>query len=361
MAAPLPMQIVASAPGRVDIAGRVDIPAFFCQFPSASLGTCNITIGLRTTIAYRNEPRDSIIVRFGCIEERGRPYLNPEESSLPYFWLAAREFRAPRGTFTVDSDIPRSSGLGGSSAFVIALLSIFAASDGEFVLTDVERAKLVAKAYSFENGTGLTSAGFQDYLASVYGGVNHWSWGVASGGNVLTAERREICSPSAAQEFSGSIALAFTGEPHASNYLHPVKAELRPKDHDEWLRVGDLCRECARLLKERRWHELASVMMVERELWVRVSGEPISARVRELLGIADALGIAARFAGVSSGGSVWAIGSPLEIAHLCGRWRLTTGTWNHAVVKTLGVDRGVKVACIRDEIFCRRSPELICR
>lgn len=341
---PLRKRIVASAPGRVDIGGRVDIPALFSQFPPGSVSTCNIAVGLRTTIAYRSEPSDSIIVRFGRLEEeRGRPYMNPDESALPYFWMAAREFHAPLGTYAVDSDIPRASGLGGSSAFVIALLSIVAANQGVSLLADAERTKLIMTAYQFENGTGLTSAGFQDYLAAVYGGVNHWSWGPAATGDLPIAARRELCTPNAAQTFDGRIALAFTGEHHSSNCLQLSEAGLRQQDHTEWLQVGDLCRESARLLHERRWRELAGVMMEERELWVRVSGEPMSARVRQLLGIADALGIAARFAGVPSGGSVWAIGPPLDIAHVSHKWRVATTTWAHGVVKTVGIDRGLEV------------------
>src|SRR3954447_16579695 len=115
-----PQRIVASAPGRVDIGGRIDIPAFFCQFPSGSVGTCNIAIELRTTITYGGSPPEAIIVRFGQVEEHGYSYLAPDESVLPYFWMAVREFRAPCGSYTIESDIPLSSGLGGSSAFVIA-------------------------------------------------------------------------------------------------------------------------------------------------------------------------------------------------------------------------------------------------
>jgi len=84
-------------------------------------------------------------------------------------------------------------------------------------------------------------------------------------------------------------------------------------------------------------------MMEERELWVRVSGEPMSPRVRQLLGIADALGLAARFAGVPSGGSVWAIGSPLDMARVMRRWSLATSAWDHGLVQTLGIDRGLMV------------------
>lgn len=339
----LQKRILASAPGRVDIGGRVDIPALFCQFPSGSVGTCNIAIGLRTTIVFSSAPHDSIVVRFGRIEERGRPYLNPDESALPYFWIAAREFRAPCGTYAIDSAIPRGSGLGGSSAFVIALLSIVTTTEGDSVVTNADRDKLITRAYQFENGTGLTSAGFQDYLAAVYGGMNHWSWGGEASRSLPITTRRELCGTKAAQELDGSLVVAFTGEPHASNCFRQGNGGLRQQEHTGWLRVGDLVKECAQLLYDRRWRELAGMMMEERELWVRVSGEPMSPRVRQLLGIADALGLAARFAGVPSGGSVWAIGSPLDMARVMRRWSLATSAWDHGLVQRLGIDRGLMV------------------
>jgi galactokinase/mevalonate kinase-like predicted kinase len=338
----LPKRITASTPGRVDIGGRIDIPELFCQFPSGAVGTCNIAIDLRTTVCYSSGPPNAISVRLGHLNERSDSHLAPDGSALPYFWMVIREFRAPWGTYAIDSDIPRGSGLGGSSALVVALLSIVATAQGESVFTPAGRDKLIMRAYQFENGTGLTSAGFQDYLAAFHGGMNHWSWGATDTGALPLDARRELRAMDTAMG-DGTVAVAFTGDPHPSNHLRGSKGRLRRKDHEGWLRIGELVRECVRLLDDRRWPELADVMMAERTLWVQVTGEPMSARVAELLEIADALGIAARFAGVPTGGSVWAIGSPADIAQVVTRWRIASSAWPQVVIRTVGVDRGLTV------------------
>jgi D-glycero-alpha-D-manno-heptose-7-phosphate kinase len=339
--------IIASAPGRIDVGGRLDIPRYFFQFAAHEVGTTNIAINLRTTITYvNNHSDDIIIVRDGQREESGCVRHEPANTSLPYFWRAIRHFGASGGVYTIRTQIPPRSGLGGSSAFVLALMSILARCKDSLLENDDDKNRLLILAYLFENAIGRTSAGFQDYSASMWGNAHFWSWGATLSQGSFISTGKRICSPLERHLFDGCILVAFTGEPHLSNRLGSgVGFELTMKERLLWLRVGELGKRIGMLLRERAWHEIASAIIEEREIWLEVSGEQMSPKVQALIAAADACGVGARFAGIPSGGTVWALGSCASVVELRQRWDDVSANWQSACVLNTSIDSGLELIC----------------
>jgi galactokinase/mevalonate kinase-like predicted kinase len=339
-------KIIASAPGRIDVGGRLDLPRYFFQFAAGEIGTTNIAISLRTTITYVNNQTDDIIVRDGQREESGCVQHEPANTALPYFWRAIHHFGAPGGIYTIHTQIPPQSGLGGSSAFVLALLGILASCKGDLLEGDDDKNRLLILAYLFENAIGSTSAGFQDYSASMWGNAHIWSWGAALSQRSLISTGEPICSPLERHLFDGRILVAFTGESHVSNRLGSgVGFELTPKERLLWLRVGQLGKRIGMLLRDRAWHEIASAIREEREVWLEVSGEQMSPKVQALIAAADACGVGSRFSGIPSGGTVWAIGSCASLVELRERWVDISANWQRAFIRTVRIDTGLELIC----------------
>jgi uncharacterized membrane protein AbrB (regulator of aidB expression) len=200
-------------------------------------------------------------------------------------------------------------------------------------------------AYLFENGIGLTSAGFQDYLSAIFGFAHYWSWGAHFDRQTLIADRRPIIFPHEAPLFDDCIVIAFTGEPHQSNRLDADAGfNMSPTERECWLRVGELGCSFARLLRERSWRDLAITMKEERTIWLEVTTEQMSPKVAALIAIADEAGVGARFAGVPSGGTVWAVGAAIDIAKLFFQWQETVISWPNASVQITQVDSGLDIS-----------------
>lgn len=107
--------IKTSAPGRIDLAGgTLDVPPlmFFAEMPV----TVNLAINLRTTVQVDfNDADEHLLV----VNGQSKPALDEE-----LFTEVIRLF-APIDhlTFKVTTDIPRASGLGGSSVLLVAVVA----------------------------------------------------------------------------------------------------------------------------------------------------------------------------------------------------------------------------------------------
>lgn len=341
------VRIAATVPARVDIAGRLDLPELFVHFPSKAVGTCNLAIDLFTTVTYEpTNDAQSPVLREGGAIERSETQLDFYASKNPYFWLAVRHFELRGGTYSVTSDVPRRYGLGGSSSFMLALLAVHFTATGEFVFNDeFHIARLIDIAREFENSVGLTSAGLQDYVAAAYGYANWWSWGRSDARLLLPCAREPICTPVDSSDLDGCVLLALTGEPHPDNRLIRHRGQPLTKfERGGWLRVASLARDFAQLVRTRRLDELHPLMIEERRLWCGLGRERMSTRIAHLLEAADTLHIGARFAGVPSGGAVWAIGTRPRMQRLAEVWADLTSQWPAACVRPVKLAPGLQVS-----------------
>jgi D-glycero-alpha-D-manno-heptose-7-phosphate kinase len=204
------MMLIAETPARVDLAGgTVDL------YPlSAFLGgsfTVNAAIEVRSRVVLA--PRADGAFRLAsedldaCIEAPSLEALAPG-SPLELVALALRFWRPRTGLDVVTrNEAPKGSGLGASSALLVALLGGLRALEGRDVADD----RLVDWAAAIEARLLQVPTGKQDYYAALLGGPLAIEFSLAG----PVTERLE---PRAGflEQLERSALLFFTGEPHFS-------------------------------------------------------------------------------------------------------------------------------------------------
>jgi len=278
--------VEAAAPNRVDLAGgTLDI------YPISVLEGEVVTVNLAIRIygRVRLEPYPAGVALYS--EDLGMGVEAPHAAALPVGGAldlvarAVRYTRLPARTRVVTrAEAPRGSGLGASSALLVALLAAGERRRGRRGI----RRDLVDVAARLEAQSIAAPTGKQDYYAALYGGLNAIRFGVD--GERVTP----LLPPRRLNGLAEHLVLAFTGEPHVSGltnwamikaYLDGVVQTvrgLRAIKRIAWamaeaLRLRDLA-AAARLMEEewqerRQLAEGVSTPAVERALEVgRLAG-----------------------------------------------------------------------------------------
>lgn len=94
----------------------------------------------------------------------------PEDFQFPWFILRSRESRPCH--LSIETQIPRGSGLGGSSALAVGLVAAMERLHNK----KIRRDSLVKEARFLETQFLSLPTGIQDYLPAVYGGFHAWTW-----------------------------------------------------------------------------------------------------------------------------------------------------------------------------------------
>ena len=206
------MRIEAIAPTRIDLAGgTLDIYPLYL-FLEGGL-TINMAIDLMAQV--RLETRSDRGVRIFS-RDTGLALWAPDVASLPQDWelsLLARavRFYPPRTgvTITTHNLSPHGSGLGASSALLIALSGALGALNGSRISNE----QIIEFAANLEAQVIGIPTGKQDYYAAVYGGVNAIWFGtggnrverlVTDEGVIAALERRVILTFTGESRFSGT-------------------------------------------------------------------------------------------------------------------------------------------------------------
>lgn len=268
------MNVTFSAPGRAGIIGN----------PSDMYGGCVISC--------------SVPVRNRCTIEESDKWLLPDDTRL---WDAAIQRFPVEGKYEVtwETDVPRSSGLSGSTALLAATLACILTVRGEELPDDMRMfAELVRDIELREAGI---VCGYQDAYMCVLGGLSfldfHGKHPIDSGplGSLIPAE------------LPGQFLLVTTGVERLSGSVHgPIR--------ERWLSGDEVVRENMRELAN-----LARVISVDKDIEVLAeamtrnyqiiqelggSGDDIDRLVQECL---DNGALSAKLAGAGMGGTVIAL------------------------------------------------------
>ena len=268
------MKVTFSAPGRAGIIGN----------PSDMYGGSVISC--------------SVPVRNRCTIEESDKWLLPDDTRL---WDAAIQRFPVEGKYEVtwETDVPRSSGLSGSTALLAATLACILTVRGEELPDDMRMfAELVRDIELREAGI---VCGYQDAYMCVLGGLSfldfHGKHPIDSGplGSLIPAE------------LPGQFLLVTTGVERLSGSVHgPIR--------DRWLSGDEAVRENMRELAN-----LARVISVNKDIDVLAeamtrnyqiiqelggSGDDIDRLVQECL---DNGALSAKLAGAGMGGTVIAL------------------------------------------------------
>lgn len=272
--------IQASAPGRCGIVGNPsDIyggVVLSCSTPAQA--TCRLTLGVETQL-----PSD------------------------PTLWNAATA-RFPLENVRVEwsSDVPRSSGLAGSTALLAATLACVLIAHGKEPHADSEFAELVRDIEKNEAGV---QCGFQDAYMVVHGGLQRMSFSGKSPSEVgpfASLQSLDVPLP---------FLLVTTGVERLSGSVHGPVID-RWLAGDEAIRravseVAELGERGSEALVDGDLPKLAACMNRNQELiagWGG-SGEAIDRLVLDCLASGA---MAAKLAGAGMGGTVIALGTDLE-------------------------------------------------
>jgi D-glycero-alpha-D-manno-heptose-7-phosphate kinase len=201
--------IESSAPTRVDLAGgTIDIWPLYLFHPGAI--TVNFAISLRAHCRIETREDGRIVLEsrdrktafeteLDAIEDLAREESLELISKLVHFFKPTVGFR-----LIADSQAPAGAGLAGSSALCIAVIGAL----NRLVGNRYEEREFFNIAANIETTVIKVPAGFQDYYAAFYGGVNALHFR-ADG-----IEREALTVDEAMLE--RRIAICYTGEPRLS-------------------------------------------------------------------------------------------------------------------------------------------------
>ena len=273
------MTFVASAPGRCGIVGNPS-DLYGGRVLSCSLGaraTCRLTVGEDQSLPEDRTLWDAAFARF------------PVEGPCRVEWA---------------TDIPRSSGLSGSTALLAATVACLKTARGETVTPDVELAMTIR-----EIEREKVVCGYQDALMIVLGGLRLMDFagkGPVEPGPPPTSETMEAPLP---------FLLVTTGVERLSGSVHGPMAERWIKGEkkvvDTMRSVADLAALGAKALVEGDLKGLGTLMDLNHRFIAALggSGDAIDALVARCKA-RGALG--AKLAGAGMGGTVIALADDLD-------------------------------------------------
>lgn len=303
------LRVLAVAPNRVDLAGgTLDIYPLYLLLDGAL--TVNAAVTLESRVEARSRSDGRIVIRSedtGAVLEAASWDRLPVDGPLALAARAVRYWRPPGGCEVVTCNhAPPGSGLGASSALLLALCAALAALDGRPPARD----HLVRVAADLEVQVIGGPGGRQDHYAAAAGGVNAIWFEPAS-------DRLEpLGGPELAEELSRRLVVACVGEPHRSAVPNwrMVRAfiEGRPRTRQALARIKKAAAGMRRALAEGPDWDAAAAWMREEWRWRRraargVTTPAVDAAVEAALAAGAA---AAKVCGAGGGGSVVALAPP---------------------------------------------------
>ncbi|HEX6988239.1 MAG TPA: hypothetical protein VF282_02120 [Bacillota bacterium] len=204
------MRVVATAPNRIDLAGgTLDLYPLYLLLDGGL--TINAAVSIASRVEARSRDDGRIVIRSldtgTALEADGYDDL-PLHGPLALAARAARYWCPPGGCELLTANqAPRGSGLGASSALLVALCAALAALCGEPPVRD----RLVRVAADLEAQVIGVPTGRQDYYAALAGGVNAL-WFDVAGDRVEPLDT----DGSLATDLGRRLVVAYVGEPHDS-------------------------------------------------------------------------------------------------------------------------------------------------
>jgi len=199
--------IDAAAPTRIDLAGgTLDIAPLYLLLE----GGCTINLAITRYARVRLEPARGIVLVSEDTGDRAEAEQPRDLDVTGPLGLVARAVRfvAPPGGVQVTTrvEVPVGSGLGASSALLVALLSALLRWRGE----DWEAKRLLQVAANLEAQVIRIPTGWQDFYAAYYGGLNLLTYGIDG------VAREALKVPGGPAKVAEHLALCYTGASHHS-------------------------------------------------------------------------------------------------------------------------------------------------
>lgn len=293
------MEITVTAPNRVDLAGgTTDIYPLYLFMDGGCTVNAAVTIHSRVTLRSLGGSEIRIVSRDleACVEAEA-PAMLPVDGPLGLLGRAIRAIPPYSGIeMVVQNSAPAGSGLGASSALLVAALAGLLHLRGE----KHSRRNIVDLAANIETAGIAVPAGKQDHIAAVYGGVSFIDFGYRD------FDRQTI--KSALQDrLERMLVLSYTGEGRFSGMNNweitrgfiDGSQEIKGKLTE----IREVARELTSTLRQGRWNRLPE--LVDREWQIRRTLAPgvSTKRIEEIMSAASNAGaLASKICGAGGGG-----------------------------------------------------------
>lgn len=335
--------IKASAPCRIDMGGTLDISTFYYPLRHFNPCTFNIAVNLRTNVALLPYKKDMVKVSSKGFESAEFNLIKaPFDHPLGLMFAISAYFKASGIHIVIDSTSPPRSGLGGSSAAVVALIAAFQTlhskhfSDHSFAAHSKKQTAILAQA--IEQSVAQVPCGFQDQLASTFGGVNAWYFLPTT--NKALFKRKIIIPKKSQAKFAEHILLAYCGNPHESKNINCkwISQFVSGKNRNLWIEIISCTNRFVAAISE--YNIKYAVEMIQREVAIRKEMTPdvLDCAGNKLVEAAIMEHCGARFTGAGQGGCVWAIGEIKDIDRLKTKWKNIISDTDKACLLDIKID-----------------------
>lgn len=239
-------RVRARAPLRISFAGGgTDVE----PFPAGGGLVVNSTITKYVHCSVQERADDEVRVKSIDLDSEWSCSEAWEQGSRHLIDCATRHLReaiGPRGyNLFIRSDVPPGSGLGASSALVVAVVAAVARLHSK----TLSRTRLVRTAYEIERRIAGIKGGWQDYYASAYGGFNAVEF-PAPGPDAFTEVRSIETSPAAQAELEHNLILVWTGQTRSGDGI--IEDQVKRNATDAFAEQKRLARQIeVALVKER--------------------------------------------------------------------------------------------------------------
>lgn len=208
-------KIRSKAPVRLSLAGGgTDLPYYFNKYNDGLVINTTINKYAHCTMTLRNDLKINIISSDLNIEcsYSGLEALKDSSDRLGLIRAAILEFKPNFGfDLFLSCDFPIGSGLGGSSALVVSIVAAFNEISG----LSYSKKRISEVAFKIERIDFRINGGWQDQLASSFGGLNVLSF--ENGGFTVLSTS---VSDRFYNEFSNSIVMCNLADGHDSGMEH---------------------------------------------------------------------------------------------------------------------------------------------
>lgn len=303
------MEITVHAPNRIDLAGgTTDLYPLYLLMDGGCTVNAAVTVPSRVTLKPLDQPGIRIVS-----EDLAASVELGEASTLPLagpLSLACRAVAAfpPAGTVEIVTRnyAPAGSGLGASSALLVAMISGLLRLRDETIAAD----RLIDLACNLETAVIGVPAGKQDYVAALYGGVSILEFG-------YEGWRREAVpgGQSVAEWLEQFLILSYTGQGRFSglNNWEVTKAFIDGRENvrDSLIRIRDIARQVAHVLRSGEVEELPA--LVDEEWRIRCTLAPgvSTPGIQALMDAARSAGaLASKICGAGGGGCMITLADP---------------------------------------------------
>jgi D-glycero-alpha-D-manno-heptose-7-phosphate kinase len=169
------MEITVTAPNRIDLAGgTTDLHPLYLFMDGGCTVNAAISVCSRATLRTRDSGVRIFSEDLNASVEAAGPAEVPLDGPLGLVGRAVRTLPPPMGLEIITrNEAPAGSGLGASSALLVALIQGLLQLRSE----ETNPRKIVALGVSIETSVIGVPAGSQDHIAAVYGGVSALEFG----------------------------------------------------------------------------------------------------------------------------------------------------------------------------------------